>query len=142
MDVTVDQCFTEVARECADPSRPHGWITQGILDAYENLHRLGWAHSVETWLDGQLVGGLYGVSIGSFFAGESMFYRSTDASKVALVHLARSMAKTPGALLDVQWSTQHLQSLGTIEIPREDYLVALAQAIEHPSLVLTRKTTH
>ncbi len=132
----MDRRFTEVVRSCADPSRPHGWITEEIIDAYDRLHRLGWAHSVETWLDGELAGGLYGVSIGAFFAGESMFHRRTDGSKVALAHLVNLMRPVQGALVDVQWLTPHLQSLGAVEIPRTDYLDQLRAAIERPVLPL------
>jgi leucyl/phenylalanyl-tRNA--protein transferase len=93
------------------------------------LHRLGWAHSVETWQGGELVGGLYGVAIGGFFAGESMFHRVTDASKVALVHLVERLRAGGATLLDVQWSTPHLRSLGVVEIPRPAYLDRLRTAI-------------
>lgn len=133
MEVSVDRSFMEVMRACADPSRPHGWISEDFIAAYHRLHELGWAHSVETWLDGDLVGGLYGISIGSFFAGESMFHRATDASKVALVHLVERMQAAPDALLDVQWSTPHLERLGAIEVPRTTYLELLASAVRHPA---------
>jgi leucyl/phenylalanyl-tRNA--protein transferase len=127
--VSVDACFTEVVRRCGDPRRPHGWINADIVDAYGELHRLGWAHSVEVWSDEELVGGLYGVSIGAFFAGESMFHSATDASKVALVHLVDLLRPAPDALLDVQWVTPHLASLGAVEVDRGDYLDALAVAV-------------
>jgi leucyl/phenylalanyl-tRNA--protein transferase len=136
MQVTVNQSFVEVMRACADPSRPHGWISDEFVDAYLRLNELGWAHSVETRIDGELVGGLYGVSIGSFFAGESMFHRATDASKVALVHLVDLMRSVPRARLDVQWSTPHLQRLGAIEISRSAYLELLAGATREPPLAL------
>lgn len=136
MDVTVDECFVEVMTACADPSRPHGWITADFVDAYARLHRMGWAHSVETWLDGELVGGLYGVAIGAFFAGESMFHTATDASKVALVHLVERLRPLRAALLDVQWSTPHLERLGVVEIPRREYLGRLAEAVAQPPLQL------
>jgi leucyl/phenylalanyl-tRNA--protein transferase len=128
-ETTVDRSFDEVVRRCADPARPHGWITHEIIDAYTRLHDLGWAHSVETWYQGELVGGLYGVAIGAFFAGESMFHRAPDASKVALLHLVGCMVAIPGALLDVQWQTPHLASLGAEELPREEYLRLLAVAL-------------
>ena len=86
-DASIDDCFEQVVRHCGNPGREHGWINDDIVEAYVRLHEMGWAHSVETWLDGRLVGGLYGVRIGRFFAGESMFSTVTDASKVALVHL-------------------------------------------------------
>lgn len=126
---TVDESFEAVMRACADPTRPHGWITEEFVDAYGALHELGWAHSVEVWSGRELVGGLYGVSIGALFAGESMFHRATDASKVALVHLVEMLGGAPGALLDVQWVTPHLASLGAVEVDRRDYLRALAQAV-------------
>lgn len=131
-EVTVDACFEEVVRACGDPRRPHGWITEDIVVAYTHLHRLGWAHSVETWRDGQLAGGVYGVSIGSFFAAESMFHRVTDASKAALVHLCRLLAEVPEPLLDVQWQTPHLASLGVVEVSRREYLAALRAAVRGP----------
>lgn len=127
--VSVDEEFDAVIRACADDDRPHGWITEEIIAAYTELHRLGWAHSVEVWdRDGELVGGLYGVSIGGLFAGESMFHRSRDASKVALVHLVVVMNQG-GGLLDVQWQTPHLESLGAIEIGRDEYLRRLPGAL-------------
>ena len=102
-----------------------------MRDAYVELHELGWAHSVEAWApDGELVGGLYGVSIGGFFAGESMFHRRRDASKVALVHLVEVLSSGGATLLDVQWQTDHLATLGTVEIPRRDYLRWLAAAVD------------
>ncbi len=130
-EVTVDESFDEVVTACADPDRPFGnWITIEIREAYLRLHHLGWAHSVETRLDGELVGGLYGVAIGGLFAGESMFHRATDASKVALVALVDFLH--PNGLLDVQWQTDHLASLGVIEIPREVYLQRLSVALSLP----------
>lgn len=135
-EVRVDTAFDAVTAACADPSRPHGWINDSILDAYRRLHRLGWAHSVETWSPGgELVGGLYGVSIGGLFAGESMFHRVTDASKVALVGLVERLVAAEATLLDVQWTTDHLCSLGAVDIPRSCYLDRLAEALDrdvHP----------
>lgn len=132
-EVRVDTAFDAVIEACADPKRPHGWIDHRIRDAYRTLHRLGWAHSVESWDDdGRLVGGLYGIAIGGLFAGESMFHRATDASKVALVHLVELLREGGAELLDVQWKTDHLATLGVIEIPRAEYLQRLAQAIEAP----------
>jgi leucyl/phenylalanyl-tRNA--protein transferase len=130
---TVDQAFREVMTRCADPDRPHGWITDDFIDAYVRLHELGWAHSIETWHDGVLVGGLYGVSIGGLFAGESMFHTARDASKVALVRLVEILSPIEGALLDVQWHTDHLASLGAVEVPRERYLELLEVACRVPS---------
>ena len=129
-DVRRDTRFAEVMVRCADPRRPGGWITPKFVKAYHRLHRLGWANSFEC-LDGSgaLVGGLYGVRIGGFFAGESMFHAATDASKVALAELVTWLIDTGATLLDVQWMTPHLRSLGAIEIPRREYLEHLDSAI-------------
>lgn len=127
---TVDRAFDRVIAACADPSRPNGWIDARIGSAYRTLHELGWAHSVETWdREGRLVGGLYGVSIGGLFAGESMFHHARDASKVALHHLVERMRVRGGTLLDVQWVTDHLRSMGAIEVERFDYLAMLDAAL-------------
>jgi leucyl/phenylalanyl-tRNA--protein transferase len=133
-EVRVDTAFADVVAGCADPRRAGGWITPEIARAYLRLHRLGWAHSVEAWRDGALAGGVYGVAIGGLFAGESMFSCRTDASKVALVGLVdRLVAAGPAArLLDVQWATPHLQTLGAVEIPRREYLRRLRSALELP----------
>ncbi|ANH37811.1 Leucyl/phenylalanyl-tRNA--protein transferase [Nocardioides dokdonensis FR1436] len=133
-EVRVDTAFEEVLDACADPRRPSGWIDGEIREAYLRLHDLGWAHSVETWREGRLVGGLYGVASGGLFAGESMFHRETDASKAALVALVDLLDDEHAAdrLLDVQWSTPHLASLGVIEIGREEYLRRLARAVTTP----------
>jgi leucyl/phenylalanyl-tRNA--protein transferase len=128
-EVTLDTCFETVMLRCADPSRPHGWINDEFVRAYTRLHRLGFAVSVETWLDGALVGGLYGVRTRGLFAGESMFHSATDASKVALVALVEWLSATGGTLLDVQWNTPHLTSLGVVEVPRARYLELLADAV-------------
>jgi leucyl/phenylalanyl-tRNA---protein transferase len=131
--VTVDTAFDEVVAACADPARPHGWITPAIREAYGRLHRLGWAHSVESWDGEGLAGGLYGVAIGGLFAGESMFHRRSDASKVALLALVDLLRDgTDGRLLDVQWRTEHLAGLGAVEVPRSRYLELLASALELP----------
>ncbi len=135
-EVRVDTAFDEVVRGCADPGRGGRWITRDVARAYAVLHRLGWAHSVEAWQDDELVGGLYGVSIGGLFAGESMFHRATDASKVALVALVELLTDAgdaPHRLLDVQWRTDHLASLGAVEIARADYLARLPAALALPS---------
>lgn len=132
--ISVDEDFEAVIDACADPSRPEGWITTGIRAAYIELHRLGWAHSVEVWdSEGDLAGGLYGVSIGGLFAGESMFYQVSDASKVALVHLVVILSSRPGCLLDIQWLTPHLERMGAKVIGREEYLRRLPSALEVPS---------
>lgn len=127
--VSVDEDFESVIEGCAYADRPNGWITDEFIDAYTQLHRLGWAHSVEVWdADGRLVGGLYGVSIGGLFAGESMFHVTRDASKVALVHLVVVMNQG-GSLLDVQWQTPHLETLGAVTIGRDEYLRRLPRAL-------------
>lgn len=129
-DVRRDTQFGEVMLACADPRRPGGWITPRFVKAYLRLHRLGWASSVECFDErDELVGGLYGVRIGGFFAGESMFHTATDASKVALVALVDWLRATGGTLLDVQWMTPHLRSLGAIELSRRDYLDRLDAVI-------------
>jgi leucyl/phenylalanyl-tRNA---protein transferase len=132
-EIRVDTCFGEVMRACADPRRPHGWIDDGIIAAYTRLHELGWAHSVEVWGDGELQGGVYGVAIGGLFAGESMFHRATDASKVALVALVDRLRAGGYGLLDVQWLTPHLATLGAIAVPQDEYLARLAAALPLPA---------
>jgi leucyl/phenylalanyl-tRNA---protein transferase len=134
MEVRVDTAFEEVVAACADPRRDGSWIDDRIRAAYGRLHGLGWAHSVETWQDGVLVGGLYGVAVGGLFAGESMFHRASDASKVALVALV-DMLRDEHAdrrVLDVQWRTDHLASLGVVTVPRPSYLEMLRVAVDLP----------
>ena len=116
-------------RGCADPRRPHGWIDDEFVAAYVGLHELGWAHSIETWQDGALVGGLYGLAIGGLFAGESMFHRVTDASKVAVVATVEHLRAIGASLFDVQWVTPHLATLGAVEVPRAEYGRLLADAL-------------
>ncbi|MEO6469009.1 MAG: leucyl/phenylalanyl-tRNA--protein transferase [Acidimicrobiia bacterium] len=128
-EVRIDTEFEEVMRACADPNRPHGWIDDEFVAAYVRLHDLGWAHSVETWIDGELMGGLYGIGIDGMFAGESMFHRETDASKVALVNLVKHLRAIGVMLLDVQWRTPHLASLGAIEISSAEYGERLNEAL-------------
>lgn len=128
-EASLNADFERVMRGCAHRRRPNGWINEAMVRAYVRLHRMGWAHSIETWRDGALVGGLYGVRIGRFFAGESMFSTENDASKVALVHLVDWLRSTGVVLLDVQWQTQHLATLGVIEVPRTQYLGMLADAV-------------
>ena len=126
--VTINTCFEEVMRACAD--RDEGtWISDEIFEAYTGLHGLGYAHSVEAWQDDELVGGLYGVSIGGAFFGESMFHQVADASKVALVNLVERMRARELILLDIQFMTPHLRSLGATEIPRVEYERRLEGAI-------------
>ena len=128
---TVNQSFSEVMTLCGSMRTDGNWINQHFIDAYTELHEEGHAHSVEVWNEtGDLVGGLYGVRINKFFAGESMFHIETDASKVALMHLVQLMALEGMELLDTQWRTDHLESLGCIALPREKYLQLLASAIQ------------
>jgi len=136
-EVRVDTAFASVVAACADPDRAGHWITDGIAAAYQRLHKLGWAHSVEAWSpEGDLVGGLYGIATGGLFAGESMFHRAPDASKVALVALVELLGGAAGAeegrLLDVQWRTDHLASLGVVEVDRATYRRRLARALALP----------
>lgn len=127
---TVDEDFEGVITGCADPSREGEWITPEFIDTYTELHRLGWAHSIEVWdSEDSLVGGLYGIGVGGLFAGESMFHRTRDASKVALVHLVVVMSAGDGGLLDVQWLTPHLESMGATIVGKEAYLDRLAREL-------------
>ena len=159
-EIRLDAAFDQVVAACAEPGRPgrwitgevaqaygrlhrlgwaHSvecwregrWITPEIAQAYGDLHRLGWAHSVECWRKGRLAGGLYGLAVGGLFAGESMFHRETDASKVALVALVELLARDGDSrrLLDVQWRTEHLASLGVVDVPRVEYLRRLRIAL-------------
>ena len=128
--VRIDTCFGRVIRGCADPSREDGWISEPFIAAYTRLHELGWAHSVEVFdRAGELAGGLYGVRVGGLFAGESMFHLKPDASKVALVALVDLMRTSGMKLLDVQWCTDHLASLGAVAIERREYVAKLADAV-------------
>ena len=142
-EIRADTVFDEVVAACADrPADEYLWITDEIRDAYGTLHRLGWAHSVETWATpvnggpAELVGGLYGIAIGGFFGGESMFHRRADASKAALVALVEILQDDghdgDGRIIDAQWMTPHLASLGAVEVSRDDYLARLARALELP----------
>ncbi len=135
-EVRVNTAFAEVVEGCADPARPHGWIDAQMQAAYVRLHHAGFAHSVETWRDSELVGGLYGVALGGLFAAESMFYRTRDASKVALVALAAGLRDTHPRLIDVQWATPHLRSLGVSTIPRHQYLRRLPELLASPPPVM------
>jgi leucyl/phenylalanyl-tRNA--protein transferase len=127
-EIQVDHHFSDVIRACA--KRKDTWINQEIIESYERLHNLGYAHSVEAFSDGKLVGGLYGVAIGGAFFGESMFHRKTDASKIALVALIERLRARKFTLLDTQWVTPHLVQFGAIEIPRSQYLRLLRPAVE------------
>lgn len=135
--VTVDTQFARVIKSCANPRRPHGWINRKITAAYTEMHEAGFAHSVETWDGDELVGGLYGVSIAGLFAGESMFHHKTDASKVALVKLAELIGCYPERpeskpLVDVQWATPHLETLGVVAVDRTRYGELLRTALTEP----------
>lgn len=133
--ITVDTDFPRVMRECAapTPARPGTWITEQVVEAYTGLHRLGHAHSVETRIDGELVGGLYGVMLGRMFFGESMFARASDASKLAFVHLVRRLAAAGVEMIDCQMKTRHLESLGGREISREAFMARLTPAVDTPA---------
>ncbi len=145
-EIRVDTAFADVINGCADPARPHGWIDPGFVGAYTRLHELGWAHSVEAWDDAGLAGGLYGVACGGLFAAESMFHRRDGASKAALLGLVRRLQTAGGdRLLDVQWATPHLVSLGAVEVTRSEYhhrldeTLRLSDAFEE-GRVATRQT--
>lgn len=129
-EIRLNVSFVEVMRECA--RRPETWINHEIIASYTRLHRLGHAHSVEAWKDGRLAGGLYGVSIGGAFFGESMFHHVRDASKVALLGLVEHLRKRKFVLLDTQWVTPHLEQFGALEIPRAKYLHLLTTAVNLP----------
>jgi leucyl/phenylalanyl-tRNA---protein transferase len=128
-EVTVDRDFAGVIRGCADRPGEGTWITLEMVAAYEELHRLGHAHSVEAWHAGQLAGGVYGVAVGGLFAGESMFTRVRDASKVALAHLVERLRERGFRLFDIQFLTDHTERLGAVEIPRKEYLHRLRDAV-------------
>jgi leucyl/phenylalanyl-tRNA---protein transferase len=129
-EIKIDNRFADVIRGCA--KRKDTWINDEIVESYEQLHELGYAHSVEAWREDKLAGGLYGVALGSAFFGESMFHRVRDASKVALVGLVEHLRARKFTLLDTQWITPHLEQFGAIEIPRSKYLKLLARAIDLP----------
>lgn len=129
-EVRFNTCFEQVMRSCAD--RAETWINEEIISSYTHLHRLGIAHSVEAWHERELVGGLYGVSLGGAFFGESMFHTATDASKYALHALVEHLRKRGFTLLDTQWITPHLQTFGAVEIPRSSYLELLGRSLASP----------
>ena len=134
-EVRADSCFSRVMRACAEPRRrqPGTWITRDMLDAYAALHARGVAHSIETWIDGELAGGLYGVALGRMFFGESMFTRVADASKIALAHLARQLARWGFGMIDCQMATPHLASLGAREIRRTAFMRSLSELVNYPN---------
>ena len=134
-ETTVDRAFAAVLSGCAD--RGGTWITPPMLTAYQRLHDLGHAHSLEVWDDGELAGGLYGIGVGGVFTGESMFHLATDASKVALVDLVARLAEAGGRLIDVQMVTPHLASLGARDLPRADFLDLLARVRDRPVRLAT-----
>ena len=129
-EIKINNSFSEVIEACA--RREDTWINREIIESYTRMHELGHAHSVETWMNGKLAGGLYGVAIGGAFFGESMFHRVTDASKIALVVLVEHLRARKFKLLDTQWLTPHLQQFGGVEISRNHYLRLLRRAIELP----------
>lgn len=128
-EIRIDTAFEAVMRSCGDPARPHGWIDESFVAAYCELHELGWAHSVEVVRDGDLAGGLYGLRIGRFFAGESMFHRVSNASKIAVWATVDLLRIDGASLFDVQWTTPHLRSLGAVDVSRVEYLRLLASAL-------------
>ncbi len=130
-EIRYSSAFRTVMRYCAEaaPDRPSTWIDDTIINSYTALHQMGYAHSVEAWQDGELVGGLYGVALRGLFAGESMFSRAADASKICLVHLVERMRERGYTLLDTQYQTQHLARFGVVEIPREEYKQRLGKAL-------------
>lgn len=131
-EIRINFNFQAVIQGCMESRTEGTWINRELLGAYQHLHELGFAHSVEAWQDGELAGGLYGVSLGAAFFGESMFHRQTDASKVALVHLVNRLRQRGYELLDTQASTDHLRRFGCIEIPADEYLALLRRAIGVP----------
>ena len=133
--IKADTSFSAVIQACAEPRGGQNgtWITPKMVRAYTHLHDAGFAHSVEIWIDGTLAGGLYGVALGSMFFGESMFTRATDASKIALAHLARQLERWSFGMIDCQMVTPHLATLGAREIPRKDFMRALSELVNYPT---------
>jgi leucyl/phenylalanyl-tRNA--protein transferase len=135
-EVVLDRDFEAVMRACAADREDGTWISEEIIESYVALHRRGLAHSIESWRNGQLAGGLYGVHLGGAFFGESMFHHETDASKVALAALVTRMRERGFSLLDIQWVTPHLAQFGAIEIPRTEYLERLSRALAEPRTLI------
>lgn len=135
-DIRVNTAFRDVMLKCGEPAgdRPTTWINETILDLYGQLHEMGHAHSVEAFEDGELVGGLYGVSLGAAFFGESMFSRRTNASKICLVHLVERLRERRFRLLDTQFTTEHLKTFGAIDVPKAQYEILLADAVSRPDI--------
>jgi len=133
-EIRVNTAFDRVIRACADPKRPGSWIDADIIAAYTKLHELGWVHSVEAWDGDELAGGLYGVAIGGLFAGESMFHHKTDGSKAAVAGLVELLSDKYAIerVLDIQWVTSHLATLGAVAIPREQYVRRVNRALAFP----------
>ena len=135
--VKFDTNFEEVIKSCAYVPRPGQdgtWLNADMIDAYIELHKLGYAHSVETYLDGKLVGGLYGIALGGTFFGESMFHKVSDASKVAFVHLVRKLKELDFDMIDCQQSTPHMARFGAVEIPRKEFLERLSNSLKKPTI--------
>ena len=143
-EVRTDSAFEQVMRACAAPRREQvgTWIHDDMIAAYTELHQMGVAHSVETWVNGNLVGGLYGISIGRMFYGESMFSHATDASKIALAHLTAQLQRWGYGMIDCQMSTPHLASLGAREIPRAEFMLRLKELIHCPDIPLKWQFDH
>lgn len=135
-EICADTAFASVMRKCAAPrdGQPGTWISEEMITAYSRLYEMGLAHSVETWHDGELIGGLYGIALGKIFYGESMFSRATDASKIAFVHLVRQLARWGFGMIDCQMKTSHLASLGAREVPRAEFVQRLGLLIELPDI--------
>ena len=135
-EIRTDSAFEQLMRACAMPrvGQSGTWIQEEIVDAYVRLHKMGLAHSVETWMNGELAGGLYGVSLGRMFYGESMFSHKTDASKIALAHLSTQLKRWKFGMIDCQMNTPHLASMGAREIPRREFLMRLQELIHYPNI--------
>jgi leucyl/phenylalanyl-tRNA--protein transferase len=143
-ELRTDTAFEQVMRACALPRAGQNgtWIQEDIVDAYVRLHRMGLAHSVETWIDGELSGGLYGVSLGRMFYGESMFSHKTDASKIALAHLSAQLTRWQFGMIDCQMNTSHLASMGAREIPRTQFITQLQELIHYPHIASPWRFDH
>ena len=143
-EVRTDSAFERVMRACASPrdGQDGTWIQEEIIEAYVRLHQMGLAHSIETWMDDELVGGLYGVSLGRMFYGESMFSRKTDASKIALAHLVAQLKRWNFGMIDCQMNTPHLATLGAREIPRRQFLILLQELIHYPDIASPWRFDH
>jgi leucyl/phenylalanyl-tRNA--protein transferase len=143
-EVRIDSAFEQVMRACALPREGQNgtWIQEEVIEAYVRLHHLGHAHSFETWMNGELVGGLYGVGIGRMFYGESMFSHKTDASKIALAHLAYQLKHWNFGMIDCQMNTPHLASLGAREIPRTEFIIRLKELIHYPDIASPWRLDH